>query len=245
MWRHWKIKIIKNYFIIKRPLLPRGCGKCIQKCLRYSNNIFEVIKWCSLIGFIQNHSRSIEPKKSWKSTRMALFIGWSETILRRKFLVPTMKIIGKTISPWMAKPAITVPIYNPNLRNVSSTSVIVIIFEAIKKIIPIGAYLNNKITSLISELLGLFRRPKKTHYTEPYFVLKKIYLPNNNINQFHDGFVDTTKKGLETSALSSIFNSSNCQCKTNWENQNSKNISTRVDPSRFQTKMIIYDSQSY
>ena len=45
----------------------------------------------------------------------------------------------------MAKPAITVPIYNPNLRNVSSTSVIVIIFDAIKKIIPIGAYLNNKV----------------------------------------------------------------------------------------------------
>ena len=169
-----------------------------------------------------------------------------ETILRRKFLVPTMKIIGKTISPWMAKPAITVPIYNPNLRKVSSTSVIVIIFEAIKKIIPIGAYLNNKITSLISELLGLFRRPKKTYPTEPCFVyLNKIYLPNNDINQFHDGFVDTTKKGLETSTLSSIFNTSNCQCKTNWENQNSKNISTRVDPSRFQTTIIIYDSQSY
>ena len=171
---------------------------------------------------------------------MALFIGWSETILRRKFLVPTMKIIGKTISPWIAKPAITVPIYNPNLRNVSSTSVIVIIFEAIKKIIPIGAYLNNKITLLISELLGLFRRPKKTYPTEPYFVyLNKIYLPNNDINQFHDGFVDTTKKGLETSALSSIFNSSNCQCKTNWENQNSKNISTRVNPPRFQTKVFV------
>lgn len=41
----------------------------------------------------------------------------------------------------MAKPAITVPMYNPSLRNVSSTSVIVIIFDAIRNIIPTGAYL--------------------------------------------------------------------------------------------------------